>query len=426
MKIYNKLISGGLAIALLAGGCVNAPAPPAQLPESSEPLPLVSSEPASQNTSSEAVAIETQNPREVPAPLAELPQQPELYLYIPDTGLYERQPYTPPENATLADLALDTAVELKLPVQIKEITQQKGMIVVDFKKDAPPVIGTGSGSEAAVLDSIAMTILQNHSSAGWVCYRVDGGVYESGHFAFGIDEEYPVAPLKLVEDTPDEYAKIRVEIPFPGLPPADDRAQLPIETDATGKELAWALTLIGAPDKDIASAAELDNDFMIKQALQAAPLLDGSETWLDASDPLYQPSLKPIAAAVEDGQMTLREHVEEAARLLYGDSVKLTHGSVMGEKWKWHEKEGVYTPPHMGGGMTVAAVLEYEQTTSKRYRVKCVFVRMSAGGMADDNGDLITEAEFNNAIQTRVRQREMVLQRNEDDGFSLISHRFLP
>ena len=64
------------------------------------------------------------------------------------------------------------------------------MLIVSFLFGKPPLSSVGSGVEETILNSIAYSLLDNVEDCKKVIFRAEGEAYESGHYAFEVDEVY--------------------------------------------------------------------------------------------------------------------------------------------------------------------------------------------------------------------------------------------
>lgn len=129
----------------------------------------------------EEVVVENQGPKEVP-----------IYS-INDTSLESEQTYVTVEELTPEAVVLavvDSFEEHSLEVGIDSVTTQEDTVIVSFQYGKAPLSTVGSTVEETILNSIADSLLDNIDSCKKVIFRAEGDAYESGHYAFGIDEVY--------------------------------------------------------------------------------------------------------------------------------------------------------------------------------------------------------------------------------------------
>lgn len=72
--------------------------------------------------------------------------------------------------------------------KINNIWEQRGNIYIDFSGEST-IFKSGTAGELAVLDSLAMTFVEDLGYDN-IFYSKDGGTYESGHIVLEEDEPY--------------------------------------------------------------------------------------------------------------------------------------------------------------------------------------------------------------------------------------------
>lgn len=75
-------------------------------------------------------------------------------------------------------------------IGIYGISEREDGICVSFTKEKAPAAGVGTTVEAAILDSIAQSLLDNLDACEKVYYMIEDGPYESGHMIFEENEPY--------------------------------------------------------------------------------------------------------------------------------------------------------------------------------------------------------------------------------------------
>lgn len=90
----------------------------------------------------------------------------------------------------VVDLVSKSLSEHSIEIGINSVVQEGDTVVVDFKKEYPPLYNVGAGIELNILDCISMSLLDNADECKKVIFRVDGKAYESGHMVFEYDEVY--------------------------------------------------------------------------------------------------------------------------------------------------------------------------------------------------------------------------------------------
>ena len=63
-------------------------------------------------------------------------------------------------------------------------------VIVSFLFGKAPLSTVGSDVEETILNSIANSLLDNVEDCKKVIFRAEGEAYESGHYAFEVDEAY--------------------------------------------------------------------------------------------------------------------------------------------------------------------------------------------------------------------------------------------
>lgn len=401
-----------------------SPATEAMSDTSSAAETLSESSPATESLSETSMAgqssLSEPQVEPFPSPLAELkiPGEITVYKMTGESGIFE--PYKVPvdkDEVTLFDIAAAVQKQLDIKIPIKSITQQKGMVVLDIAESF--INSYGKAEISQILTTLAATLQQNHRGFEWIQYQLDG---ETGVFG----EKWDIPPLKLIEGSPEEFAAIRAGIPYEGLQ-ADFWLETPIvETDEVGWQLTRFLAMLRLFDKDISSPAELENTEALLTALYATKHYS---TDPDSTNGNYVPELKPFEApAFEvigfyEDWFWLKEHVEQSAKLLYGDDFTLRHEGV--SKYRYIETLGVYTPPHMGGGYNVIPVIFHYEDLGDRYKIELAYI-VGAGGYIDpDTNEAIPEEDLERYVQTQSRHREVVIRKLDNGRFAFLSHRYL-
>ncbi len=90
----------------------------------------------------------------------------------------------------IVDNVIEALEDQSITVTVKDVTTKDDAIIVNFDKENPPYNNLGSGFEAAVLNAIAQSLIDNLDAYNGVIYRVDDKEYASGVFEFEIDEVY--------------------------------------------------------------------------------------------------------------------------------------------------------------------------------------------------------------------------------------------
>lgn len=90
----------------------------------------------------------------------------------------------------ITNLVVSEFVNQNLTLGVKDVTEENGIVTVNFTGDDAPVVNVGAGIEVIILDCISQSILDNISSCDKIIFHIDGEAYESGHQCFGFDEPY--------------------------------------------------------------------------------------------------------------------------------------------------------------------------------------------------------------------------------------------
>lgn len=90
----------------------------------------------------------------------------------------------------IVDLVVDSLADRSVLVGIDEITTKDDAVIVSFLADQPPLVNVGASEEAAILDAIAQSLVDNLDQYTKVIFRVNGGPYVSKNFKYGIDKVY--------------------------------------------------------------------------------------------------------------------------------------------------------------------------------------------------------------------------------------------
>lgn len=143
-------------------------------------------------TKKEPSAEPTPTPSNIqPTQSIELP----VYTVNIDTGNIEAETALIPVGTKLTpELIVDKVVESmadrSIEVGIENVSHEGDSIIVSFYKDKAPLGQIGAVYEAAILDAIAQSLMDNLKEYKKVIYRAEGEAYISGHFEFGLNDVY--------------------------------------------------------------------------------------------------------------------------------------------------------------------------------------------------------------------------------------------
>lgn len=100
----------------------------------------------------------------------------------------------PADSKITPELIVNKVVEAmadqSIEVGIESVITKDDTVIVSFYKDKAPLSDMGSGYEAAILDAIAQSLIDNLDDYSKVIYRAEGKAYVSGHIKMGVDEVY--------------------------------------------------------------------------------------------------------------------------------------------------------------------------------------------------------------------------------------------
>ncbi len=346
-----------------------------------------------------------------------------VYHAFPNSDVLESVEVKAPDGeVTIWDVinAVETVLDAKLP--IRTITQQQGLLVIDVSQE---LFDRYPKREIyPLLTSVGVTLRENHKTFEQLQYQVDGEVGMLG-------ELYTLPPLKLATDSAQDYAAIRASIPYEGLYYKGEQQSL-IELDDTGRQILRYLGLLEVIDKDVTSASELGNQYLIQTAIfhtQHYSIDSYDKQLSNYREELFalQESVSE-KSAMEETWFWMEEHIKESARLIFGDEVTIRHTSLKQYPYLYMQAEGVYTPPHMGmWSAPVPFLLGYEDLGDS-YRVEMAFVLWTMDGYGDpDKKDdtLIGKEDIDEYVRTTSRRREVILKKQQDGRVTLVSHRYL-
>ena len=346
-----------------------------------------------------------------------------VYRNFPNSDVFESVEVMAPEGeVTIRDVinAVETVLDAELP--IRTITQQQGLLVIDVSQqllDSNP-----KRVLYPLLTAVGVTLRENHKTFEQLQYQVDGEVGMLG-------ELYTLPPLKLANDSAQDYAAIRASIPYEGLYYKGEQRSL-IEMDDTGRQILRYLGLLEVIDKDVSTPLELGNEYLIQTAIfhtQHYSIDSYDKQLSNYREELFalQESVSE-KSAMEETWFWMEEHIQESARLIFGDEVTIRHTNLKQYPYLYMQAEGVYTPPHMGlWSAPVPFLLGYEDLGDS-YRVEMAFVlwTMDGYGDPDKNDDmLIGKEDIDEYVRTTSRRREMILKKQADGRVTLVSHRYL-
>ncbi len=134
-----------------------------------------------QQTDNQEETTDNEGPKEVP-----------IYS-INDNSLESEQTFVTIEEVTpeaVVQAVVDSLEEHSLEIGIDSVSMEGDTVIVSFLYGKAPLTSVGSTVEETILNSIADSLLDNLEECKKVIFRAEGEAYESGHYAFGIDEVY--------------------------------------------------------------------------------------------------------------------------------------------------------------------------------------------------------------------------------------------
>lgn len=90
----------------------------------------------------------------------------------------------------IVDKVVESMADRSIDVGIESVTQKDHAVIVSFYNNKAPLSEIGSSYEAAILDAIAMSLMDNLKDFSKVIYRAEGKAYIGSHIELGIDEAY--------------------------------------------------------------------------------------------------------------------------------------------------------------------------------------------------------------------------------------------
>lgn len=121
----------------------------------------------------------------------------DLQVYTVNSVTGEIEPVTaliPQDSKITPQLIVDTVVESladqSIIIGVDSVGTEDDKVIVSFIKDKAPYSDMGSGYEAAILDAIAQSLVDNLKEYSKVIYRIENQPYVSGVFEYGINEAH--------------------------------------------------------------------------------------------------------------------------------------------------------------------------------------------------------------------------------------------
>jgi len=351
-----------------------------------------------------------------------------LYVFQPETNNYRRVRAIENDGTLTMKKLLDlVSAELGVKPQAQSLyfkpnpsagaDGDASWPVVDLAGEFIDGALAGAGDEARFLNSVSASMRDQHLVNAKITFLRDGGPYRSAHLSFGAEEAYPQPAISLGTLTPEAYAALRATAPYSGMSDMymGDYYKIILEPphQEHGKEFVQLLMRVGDPGRNIASPADFSNQELLWMGIESAQM----QYVDDDSSPL-----QPIVDSVEDFEFTLREHVERAIEDIFGQKLVLRHQDV--GYFRWHENEGVYTPPHIGGVEHPLPVIYTCEEKADRYILTVGYITQSLGYIEEEHWNEYV-AELREYALSEAPRREVVLLRQPDGAVTFYSHRYL-
>ncbi|MFA9465746.1 MAG: hypothetical protein ACERKN_15810 [Velocimicrobium sp.] len=91
---------------------------------------------------------------------------------------------------SIVQAVVDDYAAKSIVIGIYDVKQEDKKVIVSFEYGKAPLASVGSDVEETILNCISDSLMDNLDSCEAVIFRAEDENYESGHFAFGMDEVY--------------------------------------------------------------------------------------------------------------------------------------------------------------------------------------------------------------------------------------------
>ena len=91
---------------------------------------------------------------------------------------------------SIVQAVVDDYVAKSIEIGIFDVKEEANKVIVSFEYGKAPLANVGSDVEETILNCISDSLMDNLDNCKAVIFRAEDGSYESGHFAFGLDEVY--------------------------------------------------------------------------------------------------------------------------------------------------------------------------------------------------------------------------------------------
>ena len=238
-----------------------------------------------------------------------------------------------------------------------------------------------------LLNSIAMTLIK---SAGYydVGFTLYGGKQFRTNFIELENDGYGryEPPQLYAEITDEEYAELRATFTYDDSSKKDILSVYKYENvltkvyddSVTLRPQGMDFLLFAAGKTGVfENSDEISDIIKVEAATQALECIGTFYT------EEYTPELEAVTHAVMDDFIP-KEWVEEFIKEIFGPNAKVNHVSTY--DYTYHDKAGVYTPPHRGGWADYFPYVFDVKETAKGYEAQVTYVYMGMGGYGLEPG----------------------------------------
>lgn len=364
---------------------------------------------------------------------------PMICVYDPYQSKYEVFEYQVENSkATLNQLVNETIKHLngisKEGFKVS-VSVHKSMAVVDFHD-----INFGLSrflwnekEQDKLLNSIAMTLIK---SAGYydVGFTLYGGKQFRTNFIELENDGYGryEPPQLYAEITDEEYAELRATFPYDESSKKDILRVYKFENvltkvyddSVTLRPQGMDFLLFAAGKTGVfENSDEISDIIKVTAATQA---LECIGTYYTEE---YTPELEAVSQAVMDDFIP-KEWVEEFIKEIFGTNAKVNHVSTY--DYAYHDKAGVYTPPHIGGWADYFPYVFDVKETAKGYEAQVTYVYIGMGGYGLEPG--VWHEDFNydyikleddpvamDFIENKLPRYKVSFEKNDEDELYIAS-----
>ena len=418
-----------IAIMLLATACgstdISSSGSSASLP--AEQPPAASSESVQQAYDKKTDNNKFDDKEDVSAPSGKEKVYPDnrviLYRFIADSELYDTTKLLEiKDDAKFGDI-FNIVVEEMFPnidvPTIHSVAMSKSCVFCNLGEDWLDTFSKGQLYEFC--NTLAMTLQKNGFSES-VCFLIDGKTGLLG------GETWECAELKVLESaSADECTAIRETIPYSGLKQHGGESYFDfapsLKNDDMAKKIHHVLKFGGELTNEFDHPSDMDMENAIQSLIWCTePIeIDPDSEYYDVQ---IAHQLIPITSSVsqrlafQETCFWLKEHIEQSAYGIFGSDAVIKHREPR-LPYKWFETEGVYTPPHMGGGWSIIPHLYSYTVDAENQTViaEVAYLRNTMQGIYDAVQDKFMQDydDIEDYLENRA-QRHAVTLRTEAGG----------